>query len=158
MSILPSALYNPKPVGPRIADIITIAKPAPPINCIILLHTRNTFGISLTLTRVKPVVVHPLVDSKIACEKGKMPSKIKGKEENIIPKIQTNKTINEPSCIVTGVPGFSFVHKLRNKPNPNDNIAVYKKLRELLNSPGYKKQKIHGIIITTEKNINSVPI
>src|SRR6056297_422901 len=58
---------------------------------------RKIFGVSLSLTTVRPVVVHPLTASKIDCVIDIPKPVINGIAEMIIARIQEKTTINPPS-------------------------------------------------------------
>src|SRR3989339_95174 len=96
-SLLPSALEMPTPVGPVMADIIIIARPAPPANWMILRQSRTMGPEADTSTTESPVVVHPLMDSNTALEYGSPEIETKGQAEKRITVTQLMRTMTPPS-------------------------------------------------------------
>ena len=79
------------------ADIMMMASPAPPASCMVLRQKKDHRPALVTSTTERPVVVHPLTDSKTALEKGSPKTVMKGHAEKRMTTTQLMRTITPPS-------------------------------------------------------------
>jgi len=93
----PSALEIPTPEGPTMADIMIMARPAPPASWIMLRQSSIIGPAAVTSTTDSPVVVQPLTDSKTDLENGSPRTEVKGQAEKRMTVIQLTTTIIPPS-------------------------------------------------------------
>lgn len=86
------------------ADIMMMANPAPPASCMIPRHN-NIIGLALDTSRTEsPVVVHPLIDSNTALEKGMPMISMRGQAEKTMTNPQPKTTMMPPSRTESGSP------------------------------------------------------
>jgi hypothetical protein len=87
----------PIPAGLTIADIMIMANPAPPENCMTLRQNKIIGPAVVTSTTDNPVVVQPLIDSKIALENVSPRTEAKGQAEKAMTVSQLIRMITPPS-------------------------------------------------------------
>jgi hypothetical protein len=139
------------------ADIMIIANPAPPANCMVLRKHKIIGPAEVTSITDKPVVVHPLTDSKSAREKGSLRIAIKGKAETIVTMTQLSRTITPPSLTESETP-CSRRNTLHNtSPHRTRPMAGKTNASACGFSSGQLNKSKQGDRITPAASINIIP-